>query len=490
MRKQSTRLRDSPCEGIGRPVDFRPQRRRGPGDGGRPNVGWPQVCGAAADKETPVREVTLENRYFDVRPKIVPADRTTTIEIRPLFDHCRLDDGGVYELRYFPAEEFARRIGWAPGGVRTVRPVGGVLRIDQYFEAEQEHILLVERVEETRRQQVGDFRVYSVGPDLFSRRPAKGDLHIHSHRSDGRESPAYVAAACRRVGLDFMAVTDHRQYGPSLEAQQAYEGVALDLRVFAGEEVHPPESPVHIVNFGGRFSVNDLFGDKEAYRGEVDKVAAKAGALPEGVDMYQYASAVWCFEKIRQGGGLAIFCHPYWFTDHRYSPGGALTSHLLATRPFDALEVIGGFSWAEFDSNTLQVARYHQERQEGRCLPIVGSSDSHGCHNKAKGLFGWYYTIVLSPSPDLPDLVRSVRDLYAVAVEDVPGDRPRPVGPLRLVKYVLFLLREVLPQHDELCVEEGRLMLAHVVGDDTAAESLLRLKGRTGALLERYWAAV
>ena len=452
--------------------------------------------------------ITRENLYFDVRPKIVPADRTCTIEIRPLFHHCRLDDSAAYEVRYYPAEELAARSGWRDQGAKPVRPVGGVLRMEQYFEAEQEHIFFVERVDGDRRQRVGDFRVYSVEADLFSRRPYKGDTHIHSIRSDGKESPAYVAAACRRIGLDFMALTDHKKYAPSLEAQRAFRGVDLDLRIFAGEEVHPPESPVHIVNFGGRFSVNDLFADEAAYRQAVEKTAERLGRLPPGVDRYHHASAVWCFEKIREGGGLGVFCHPYWFTDHRYSPPGALTSYLFQTQPFDAYEVLGGFSYGDFDSNTLQVARYHDERAKGRRIPIVGASDSHGCENLDRGLFGWYSTMVFSPSLALEDLIGSIKDLYSVGVEAVPGDRPRPVGPVRLVKFALFLLREVFPQHDDLCVEEGRLMLAHAAESEaagaggescpmmrvgtsapgSAAAALARLRGRTSALLDQCWA--
>jgi hypothetical protein len=450
--------------------------------------------------------ITLENLFFDIRPKIVPADRRATIEIRPLFEHCRLDDSAAYEVRYYPAEEFAARSGWNGGVAKSVKPVGGVLRLEQYLEAEQEHVFFVERVDGDRRQRVGDFRVYSVEADLFSRRPFKGDTHIHSIRSDGKESPAYVAAACRRIGLDFMAVTDHKKYGPSLEAQRAYQGVDLGLRIFAGEEVHPPDNPVHIVNFGGRFSVSDLFADEPAYRRAVEQTAETLGRLPLEVNRYQYASAVWCFEKIREAGGLGVFPHPYWFTDHRYSPPGALTSYLFETQPFDAYEVVGGFTYGEFDSNTLQAARYHEERAKGRRIPIVGASDSHGCENRQRGLFGWYYTIVFSPSLALEDLIRSIKDLYSVGVEAVPGDRPRPVGPMRLVKFAVFLLREVFPQHDGLCVEEGRLMLAHAAegeaagaGDGpmirlgtsapgSAAAALARLNGRTTALLDQCWA--
>jgi hypothetical protein len=74
-----------------------------------------------------------------------------------------------------------------------------------------------------------------------------------------------------------------------------------------------------------------------------------------------------------------------------------------------------------------------------------------------------------------------------VAVESLPGETVRPYGPFRFVKYALFLLREVFPQHDELCVEEGRLMIEHVAGNPDAAKALAFLQGRSGALLDRYW---
>lgn len=322
-----------------------------------------------------MHEVRPENRFFDVSPRVVPANRGTAVEIRPLFDHCRLDDAVEYEVRYVPAEGFAQHGDWPEHEVRLLRPTGGVLRLETYFEGEQEHVIVVTDVGGGKRRRLGEFRVYSVEADLLARRPYKGDFHMHSYHSDGRESPAYVAGACRRIGLDFMALTDHHRYGPSLEAQRAYEEAPIDLRIYPGEEVHPPDSPVHIVNFGGRSSVNDLFADEEAYRRSVAALDARLGDLPEGVDRYHYASAAWCFEKIREAGGLGVFCHPYWFTDCRYPPGGPLTSCLLERKPFDAYEVLGGFTYGEFDSNTLQIARYYEahrgaadpDRERVRC---------------------------------------------------------------------------------------------------------------------------
>jgi hypothetical protein len=428
--------------------------------------------------------VLPENVYYELTPRIVPAGRDSVVTVRPLYDHCRFDEDAEYVVTHVPAEQ----LGGRESDTETLRPEGGVLRIRRRFPAEQEHVLLVDRHAEESGEHSAEFRLYSVEDDLLARRPYKGDLHLHSDRSDGHESPGYVAGACRRIGLDFMAVTDHGRYAPSVEAQQAYEGVDVDLRIYRGEEAHPPENPVHIVNFGGGASLSELFArEPERYRAEVAAVQERIGALPPGVDPYCYASSAWCFERIREWGGLGVFCHPYWFTRNRYDVPSALSDHILAEQPFDAYEVIGGFHRPQVESNTLQVARYHEARAAGGRIPVVGVSDSHGCETGA--LFGWYYTIVFAPSPDLADVVESVKELYSVAVEALPEGPARAYGPFRLVKFALFLLREVMPQHDELCREEGRLMLAHLAGSPDAADLLGRLGGRTAALWDRYWGA-
>lgn len=427
-----------------------------------------------------------ELRYFAVAPVVVRGDAVTTITISPLHSHVLFREGVSYEVTYFPCEEFSQQSGWPERNKPVLRRVENAVEIQQYFEGEQEHVLILEAVQGDNRRRVGEFRIYSVGPDLVGRLPFKGDVHMHSSYSDGRESPAYVAAACRAIGLDFMALTDHGKYAPSLEAIEIYRGLPCDLRMYPGEEVHPPSNPVHIVNFGGSKSVNAMFQEEQTYRAAVERLMQEIGPLPPGVDPYQYASTVWCFERIRECGGLGIFCHPYWFTSNRYTPAGALTSYLFEKMPFDAYEVIGGYHLFEAASNTLQVARYHEERVHGRRLPIVGVSDAHGCERGE--LFGWYYTVVFAPTCELSDLIGSIKSLYSVAVEALPNQEPRPFGPFRLVKYALFLMREVFPLHDELCVEEGRLMRAHASGDASAGATLSALHGRVRALYGKLFA--
>ncbi len=427
-----------------------------------------------------------EIQYFDISPRIVRADSSATVRIEPIFEHSRFDSEAQFEVTHKPMEDIGSLSSFREENRFTCEPNQGALEFKITFEGEQEHSLLIESKSNGRRVTVGDFRLYSVAEDIFSRRPFKGDLHIHSNRSDGREGPGYVAASCRKMGLDFMAVTDHGKYEPSIEAQESFKEVDIDLRIFRGEEIHPPDNPIHIINFGGSASVNHMFTTPE-YRHEVEALQKKSGPLPNDLDPYYYASSLWCFDRIRKTGGLGIFCHPYWVSSNRYHIPGSLTSKLFEERPFDAYELIGGYQTDEVESNMLQVLRYQDESTRGAPLPVVGVSDAHGCDHGS--LFGWYYTIVFSPSNNLEDLIESVKQCYSVAIEHLPNTTARAHGPFRLAKYAQFLMREVLPAHDAICRDEGNLMLRHLAADSAAADGLSSLSGRSGQYLNRCFAS-
>ncbi len=422
---------------------------------------------------------------FDVFPRVVRAGRETEITIRPLYEHTLFKSPFPYRLLMFPAGGLPGQPGSTSALELEPDWTDGLLRFRYAFANEQEYILVVENTSGLPRARTYEFRFFALEDDLFYRRPYKGDLHMHSFRSDGHEAPAYVAGACRRIGLDFMAVTDHRQYEPSLEAIRAFQGLPVDLRIYPGEEVHPPDNPVHIINFGGGFSLNQVFReDEERYRAEVQAIANGLTNFPKEVDRYIYASCVWCFNQIRAGSGLGVFCHPYWLSRHRYDISETIVSLVMERQPYDALELLGGYHLYEIESNMLQVARYHEERARGKRIPIVGVSDAHGCE---RDLFGWFYTVVFSPSTDLPDLVQSIKDLYSVAIDALPENPQRAHGPFRLALYAHFLLREIFPLHDALCLEEGRQMLAFLAGDYHAKAQLGALQGRTAALYDHLW---
>ena len=423
------------------------------------------------------------HRYFAVCPKVVLSERQTEVKIIPLDRYVAFDPSNTYQVTLFPMESLdSAEWNWK-GPTFPAQVQGGNLVFSAVFRGEQKYILTIEAVRDGQVESVGDVAMYSAGKDLLERFPYKGDLHMHSFHSDGIESPAYVAAMCRKIGMDFMAITDHGKYFPSLEAMQAFCDLPVDLKIFPGEEVHPPQNPIHIVNFGGSFSINELFIKDDRYKEEVLLRQKQNGSPPAGADPHWVASAQWCFDKIREAGGLGIFCHPYWFANRMVRIPESLTSALLETQPFDALELLGGYHRFEADANMLQVVRYYEETAKGKRIPIVGVSDAHGCHGD---LFGWYYTLVFSPSLELTALIQSIKSQYSVAVEALPGELVHVYGPFRLVKYALFVLEEMMPVHDALCAEEGGYMLAHLSGDAEAAEKLRLSQGRTQKLLNAY----
>lgn len=49
-------------------------------------------------------------------------------------------------------------------------------------------------------------------PTLLERTDLQGDLHVHTHASDGQQTIEEMVAAARRMGLHYLAITDHSQH--------------------------------------------------------------------------------------------------------------------------------------------------------------------------------------------------------------------------------------------------------------------------------------
>jgi hypothetical protein len=429
-------------------------------------------------------------RYFIVTPRIAPADAETTIVIQPLFDHVRFREDCTYELNYSAVDQVYSEKSPFHGKPKPVTPADNRLTLTFFLAGEQEHILVLEEVNADKRRVMGEFHLYTVKEDLLPLRPFKGDFHMHSNNSDGTESAAYVAGACRRVGLDWMALSDHKKYEPSAKLPEAFQGVPIDLRIYPGEECHSPDNPVHIIAFGHNAGIRDLYMDaaEPQCRAEVAELVKKLKKVPEDVNKFQYASCQWVTNKIHERGGLAMLCHPYWFTRKAHNVPEPLLGALLNSKFFDMLEVVSGNSSSEsneYDADVLQAARYAEARVGGLKLPACGISDSHGCESNET--FGRNFTVAFARTTELADIQSAMKKGDCTAVEIMRGERPQVEGNYRLVEYTLFLLREVFPQHDELCVEEGRLMLAHSAGQVDAAERLKACQGQVKALYNKYW---
>ncbi len=401
----------------------------------------------------------LENKkeQYQVFPKTVQANQNAVITVRPRGRIDILEPADELKLVYTPVEWTAaadEEIGALEKQLPFELKNSSVI-FQMYFAGEQEHYFQLKNI---RGQNICTFIVYSLEADLYGLIPLCGDLHMHSNRSDGLAPPGAMATAALDAGFDFIALTDHGQYKPSQKLIEIMKDSGSGLIIYPGEEVHPPANPVHMVNFGGAFSVNELFHtESEQYAEEVGKRVEELEIdLPEELKI-QLASAEWCFAKIREGGGLAVFCHPYWKTyANRYYMAEALITAMLCRKNFDALEVLGGFLKTQIESNTLQLARYYEERASGNPLPLVGASDAHT--DSRKLLFGWYSTMVFVRENSLSEIIAGVKQFRSVAVEDVPGESVRVHGPFRLVKYAMFLLREILPEYREIKRREAVLL--------------------------------
>lgn len=427
-------------------------------------------------------KTTLE--YYDIFPKVLCTEFASTVTIQALGEHVAFETGSDYRVKLIPMN--ATLINLPERACQEERACleKGLLQFSCRLEQEGQYIILLQKREGEDWKRCCELRVYALRPDFFRLRPYRGDMHCHTCRSDGVEGQAIVAANYRKAGFDFLSITDHGQYEPSLEAIRAYEEIPMSFHLFPGEEVHPPKNNCHTVHFGGSYSVNEIFRkDPDRYVREVDAIEKELD-IPAHINAREYASLVWVYREIRKAGGLAIMAHPCWIQEEAYHIPRSLYRYLLTTHPFDALELTCGQSLEE---NQLQISLWQQMREEGIPVPIVGSSDSHGTVNSE--WFGLSKMIVLAAECEKDAILEAVKERRVVVLEQYHGEAlPRVYGENRALEFVLFLITEYMPLHDELCFEEGRLMKSYACGDKEAGEVLARIGRRTDALAQRYWA--
>lgn len=441
---------------------------------------------------------------YAIFPKVARTGENTRVHIRPLGRHAAFEAGRRYAVNIIPMgergqapfhpfspfhpyaeahgmRELSRSEAAAKRVFRAVEVTADAdgLVFDWRFPSEQEYVIEVLRAEDERR--VAALRVYAVREDLYGLLPLKGNMHTHSFRSDGREAPEIVAAVYRKAGYDYIALTDHGQYAPSLEAIRAYDGAPIDMRLYPGEEVHAPDNNIHIINFGGESSVNDWMRENplEYYRQCEDRRAALG--LDDSFTAFEYASSQWVFDQIRARGGMAILAHPNWIWCDAYNIRTEIYERFLREGGYDALELLNGGNTPE--ENEMQVNLWQEGRAKGSAAIATGSDDSHGAINGQWFDIAWTY--VLAETNDRDAIIGAIRARRCVAALRYHGESTHYYGDARMTAYFGFLDREYFPLHDELCVEEGRLMKAWVCGDPDAKARLAQLRGQTLRLARR-----
>jgi hypothetical protein len=185
----------------------------------------------------------------------------------------------------------------------------------------------------------------------------RGDLHLHTVHSDGRRTPAELAAAARAAGLDFVASTEHNTASASL-GWGHYAGP--DLLVLDGQEVTTRDG--HWLALG-----------------------LEPGAVVD----WRYRAADGGHGRALAGlhdrGGLAVAAHPFC-----PFPG---CGWAFGYEGLDAVEVWNG-PWTPDDEAAL--GAWDRMLAAGRSLPAVGGSDAHGSDDRV----GLPHNVVLADGLD------------------------------------------------------------------------------------------
>ena len=182
----------------------------------------------------------------------------------------------------------------------------------------------------------------------------KGNLHTHSTRSDGGLSPEDVCAFYRRMGYDFLSLTDHflEEYGWPITDTRPYE--TPDFVTLIGAELH-----------SGRTSLGDMWH-------------ILANGLPfDFAPPLPDESGPALARRALDAGALVTCAHPSWY---------ALSeADVLSLGPVHAIETINGISddhndridsWAIFEALTAQGHRYTALTTDD--AHILGRHDDHG----------------------------------------------------------------------------------------------------------------
>ncbi len=425
-----------------------------------------------------VKIMKKNSENYSIYPLVVPAGKTSTIRI--VSRNITGDDepsinvlgrpviGGTFKPgRKYTVEVFPREIGTVERAVLREMKIdyrieNGYLTFDYEFNEEQEYyIKVIETIEETDTL-LALFKIYSLHEDLYSLTPLKGEIHMHSNWSDGKQPAEFMYAYARRAGMEFAALADHYQLQPAEPIRKKLSKINTGLKIFNGEEVHNKNHRMHIVSFGARECITKMLEERyDEIVEEAKKYLENHDPFPPDVNPLEYAVERWVFDEIRKQGGVGILAHPYWPNekDAPYIPV-TLSRLLMREGCADAWEITGV---DDGDKDFLQGVLYSEERDRGCNMPVVGATDAH---NNTR--LGESYSIVFAADDSFESIASAIRNNLSVGARQITRadgvTRYMAYGPARLVRYAIFLMNEFYTLQDRLCFIEGELMLEALSG--------------------------
>lgn len=418
---------------------------------------------------------------YEIYPKVLPVDSEVEVLIRGLDEQSKFLSNQFYEIRVFSKVNLQEE-----NKISVSSDVEGEIKFPVKLNTHGEYLFDV--YTEGRDEPVTTGHFFGISSELAKLKPYRGDMHIHTLYSDGRKTPIYMAVTAKKLGLDFIAITDHDRYQPSLEAIEESERLGLSILLMEGEEISVRDRCGHLVAVCTSDWVAEARDDLDNYekeRQEIIENELKDVEMLEGLTKEHYSHAVWAVNKIREYGGYVVIAHPYWVAGRRFHLDRLVYEQLLKDERYDGIEVLGD---VVFEDNILSVARYYDAVAEGRKIPIIGNSDTHDSEHT----YGQYWTVVFAEELSGESIWKSILELKSVACEHHPGEQFRAFGPFELVEYVFFLNREFFPIHDAICQSEGELYLNLIEDSEVDHEELQHeldiLKQKLNNLYDNFFA--
>lgn len=207
----------------------------------------------------------------------------------------------------------------------------------------------------------------------------RGDCHLHTVHSDGKRTPAEVAALARAAGLDFMHSSDHN----TSSAHRAWDGLwGDDLLILVGEEITTRNGHVLAISTDPGTWIDWRYRARDNRFGH-------------------YA------REVRKAGGLVVPAHP-----HSTCIG---CNWKFGFADADAVEVWNGpwtaddeVSLADWDNSLVASAR------SGRAwTPAMGNSDAH----KDPDAIGTPQTVVLADDLTREAILAGIRAGHSYIAE-------------------------------------------------------------------------
>lgn len=168
----------------------------------------------------------------------------------------------------------------------------------------------------------------------------KGNLHMHTQKSDGRLSPEDAIEVYRKAGYDFIALTDHwvQNAGECKDGFLVFSGCELDT----GDMVHSPV--FHIIGAGMEKKIT---------------LQRSTTLSPQQI-----------IDAVNEANGMAILAHPAWSVTN---PADCMSLNGLC-----GVEIYNSISGLPWNGRRADSSIYIDIwASQGKLFPCMAADDSH-----------------------------------------------------------------------------------------------------------------